>query len=51
MIYFDIGKTTLCASIDPEAGAKAGEEIVLSVNMNQMHLFDAETGMSLTPVP
>ncbi len=51
MIYFDVGTTTLCASIDPEAGAKAGEEIVLSVNMNQMHLFDGETGVSLTPVP
>ncbi|OLP62441.1 sugar ABC transporter ATP-binding protein [Xaviernesmea oryzae] len=47
MIYFTLAGAALCASIDPEAAPKAGQSLPLSVNMNQMHLFDADTGLSL----
>jgi multiple sugar transport system ATP-binding protein len=47
MIYFNVGAASLCASIEPQDGLKAGLTMPLSFNMNQMHLFDAETGRSL----
>jgi multiple sugar transport system ATP-binding protein len=47
MIYFNVGAAGLCASIEPQDGLRAGVVMPLSLNMNQMHLFDAETGRSL----
>ncbi|OQP86726.1 sugar ABC transporter ATP-binding protein [Rhizobium rhizosphaerae] len=47
MVYFTHGGASLCASIDPEAAPQAGRMLPLSVNMNQMHLFDAVTGRAL----
>jgi multiple sugar transport system ATP-binding protein len=47
MVYFNIGKTGICASIDPETAPKAGVVVPLSFNMNQMHLFDVVTERAL----
>lgn len=47
MVYFNIGHEGVCANIDPEMAPKAGEKVTLSFNMNQCHLFDAESGGSL----
>jgi multiple sugar transport system ATP-binding protein len=47
MIYFDLAGGSLCASVDPESGARAGTTMPISLNMNQMHLFDRQTGHSL----
>ncbi|MCM2403401.1 sn-glycerol-3-phosphate ABC transporter ATP-binding protein UgpC [Rhizobium sp. S153] len=47
MIYFNIAGTGICASIEPDAGPKAGTKVPLSINLNQMHLFDVETERSL----
>jgi multiple sugar transport system ATP-binding protein len=47
MIYFDVAKNGFCASVDPESGPRAGASMIISLNMNQMHLFDRETGRSL----
>jgi multiple sugar transport system ATP-binding protein len=47
MIYFDVANITLCASISPDSGARPQTTMPISVNMNQMHLFDRESGRSL----
>ncbi|WP_420963490.1 ABC transporter ATP-binding protein [Brucella sp. IR073] len=47
MVYFNVGKSAICASIDPETAPKAGATVPLSVNMNQMHVFDRESELSL----
>ncbi len=47
MIYFNIGSTVLCATVDPETGPRAGSAAALSFNMNRMHLFDKTSGRSL----
>ncbi|WP_018012629.1 ABC transporter ATP-binding protein [Sinorhizobium medicae] len=47
MVYFNVGKTGLCASIDSEFAPKARTRLPFSINMNQMHLFDPETERSL----
>ncbi|WP_313617370.1 sn-glycerol-3-phosphate ABC transporter ATP-binding protein UgpC [Agrobacterium sp.] len=47
MVYFNLGSASLCASIEPQDGLRAGAVMPFSLNMNQMHLFDAETGRSL----
>ncbi|TPW28759.1 sn-glycerol-3-phosphate ABC transporter ATP-binding protein UgpC [Martelella alba] len=47
MIYFNVANEGICASIEPEGSLRAGTEVPLSVNMNQMHLFDVETERSL----
>lgn len=47
MVYFGIGEASLCACIDPEARPRPMSTMPLSLNMNQMHLFDPETGRSL----
>ena len=49
MIYFDLANVTLCASISPESGARALTRMPISLNMNQMHLFDRASGRSLLP--
>jgi len=48
MVYFSIGDANLCARIDPESGPKPQTAMPLSFNMNQMHLFDVETGSALS---
>lgn len=47
MVYFNVGASAVCASIDPESAPKAAARVPLSINMNQMHLFDAQTERSL----
>ena len=47
MVYFNLGSTGICASIDPDISLKAGAIMPLSINMNQMHLFDCDTERSL----
>ncbi|PJI38191.1 MAG: sugar ABC transporter ATP-binding protein [Rhizobium sp.] len=47
MVYFNVGRNGICASVEPETTLKSGTIVPLSVNMNQMHLFDRETERSL----
>jgi multiple sugar transport system ATP-binding protein len=44
MVYFMVGTTTVCARVDPASGPHAGSRMAFSANMDQMHLFDPETG-------
>lgn len=47
MVYFTLGNTPVCASIEPETPALPGRTIALSLNMNHLHLFDPETEQAL----
>lgn len=47
MVYFNVGQSGVCASIEPEGAPKAAANVPLSINMNQMHLFDTKTERSL----
>jgi multiple sugar transport system ATP-binding protein len=47
MVYFNIGANGVCASIEPDTALRAGTIMPLSINMNQMHLFDCDTERSL----
>ncbi|MFB9948615.1 ABC transporter ATP-binding protein [Rhizobium puerariae] len=47
MVYFNIGGSGICASVEPDAILKAGTTVPLSINMNQMHLFDLKSERSL----
>lgn len=46
MVYFDVAGDTCCASLDSEFPVSAGNMLPVSINMNQMHLFDADTEIS-----
>src|SRR5262245_35910601 len=39
MIYFNVGRTGVSASVEPDTAPKTGSTVPLSINMNQMHLF------------
>ncbi len=48
MVYFNVAGETCCASLDSEIPAMPGASLPVSINMNQMHLFDIETERSLS---
>jgi len=47
MVYFNVAGDICCASLDSEIPVTAGAMLPVSINMNQMHLFDRETEHSL----
>ncbi|MGH6923035.1 MAG: hypothetical protein ACRED5_04625 [Propylenella sp.] len=47
MIFSRIGEREIVCRVTPEARSTTGSQIVLQANMNPMHLFDPESGMSL----
>ena len=51
MIYFDIGPTSLCATVDPESDPQPRTRMPLCFNMNRMHLFDPASGKTLSSNP
>ena len=46
-LYLLTGKKQFIARVDPRTHARAGESIDLIVNMDNMHLFDPQTEMTL----
>ena len=49
-LYLLTGKKPFIARVDPRTHARAGEEIDLIVNMDNMHLFDPQTEKTLDVV-
>jgi multiple sugar transport system ATP-binding protein len=47
LIFSRIGEKEIVCRTTPEAGAAAGETVVLQANLNHMHLFERETEMAL----
>ena len=48
LVHFHFGEARdICARIDPTAYAAPGERLVLTADMNNMHLLDAQTGRVL----
>jgi len=47
MVYFRIADASVCARVGAHASPRPLSGMPLSFNMEQMHLFDAETGRSL----
>jgi multiple sugar transport system ATP-binding protein len=47
LIFSRIGEREIVCRVTPEARSTTGAQIVLRANMNHMHLFDPESGMSL----
>jgi multiple sugar transport system ATP-binding protein len=44
MVHFAIDQTPVTARVDPQFKGLPGEVATLSANMNEMHLFESETG-------
>jgi multiple sugar transport system ATP-binding protein len=44
LIYLNIGDTTVCARVDPEAGAVSGGIMPIFADMNRIHLIDPQSG-------
>ncbi len=47
LIFSKIGEREIVCRVTPEAGSTSGSDIVLHANMNHMHLFEPESGISL----
>ncbi|KAB2766002.1 ATP-binding cassette domain-containing protein [Brucella anthropi] len=47
-VYFSVAGEGISATLSPETSPTAGTSTTLSFNMNQIHLFDKESGVSLT---
>lgn len=46
-VYFSLAGEGISATLDPETSPTAGTSATLSFNMNQVHLFDKASGVSL----
>jgi len=46
-IYADLGEEEICAIIDERRELKRGATIHLAPELDRVHLFDAESGMSI----
>jgi multiple sugar transport system ATP-binding protein len=44
LVHFRIGSTPVCARVDPSAHAEPNHVLPMSVDMNHMHLIDADSG-------
>jgi len=47
LVYFAIGGHTLCARIDPDFTPAPATTMPVAIDMERLHLFDAQTGLSL----
>jgi multiple sugar transport system ATP-binding protein len=45
--YLNRGKHTFVARVDPRSNYRVGENVELSFNMDNMHIFDKETGQAI----
>lgn len=50
LAHIECGKAVFVARLASESGIKAGEKVDFSVNVERMHIFDAESGLSLTSI-
>jgi multiple sugar transport system ATP-binding protein len=44
MVHFFVDGAPVCARVDPTTHAAPGEMMPLTVDLNQMHLMEADTG-------
>jgi multiple sugar transport system ATP-binding protein len=44
LIYFTLEGAQICGRVNPNAGARAGSPLRLSVDLNNMHLLNEGTG-------
>lgn len=47
LVYFRLGEILACARVEPHAALKVGETAHFLPEMNSMHLFDGETGLTI----
>ena len=47
LVYFTLGSDTLCARVDPDYSPSPGARMPVSIDLERLHLFDAQTGKSL----
>lgn len=45
--YLKAGETALTASVDTDSGVKEGETLKFGIKLNDIHLFDAESGAAI----
>ena len=47
-LYGKVGEDDVTARVDPHFAAQPGDTVRLRINLARIHLFDAESGVSLT---
>lgn len=47
LVYFRLGGALSCVRVEPNTALKAGEIVHFAPDMSKMHLFDAETGVTI----
>lgn len=47
-LYFDINDAHLTAKVNPRSTARVGDTIKLSMDTEKLHIFDKETGLTIT---
>lgn len=47
LVYLTLAGKTMIARLDPRSGAHVGDKITLSVDRDQIHLFDTQTGEAI----
>jgi multiple sugar transport system ATP-binding protein len=46
-VYFDLAGAPACGRVSPTAGARDGGNLAMAMDLNNMHLIDAESGRML----
>ncbi len=47
-LYFDLGKTSCTARVNPRTTARVGDDISFAFDLNKLHVFDKETEKVIT---
>ena len=47
LVYMSVAGRTIVARLDPRSSAHAGGQITLHIDTDQIHLFDADTGLAI----
>lgn len=45
LVYFRVGEVSACARVEPRAPVKVGEQACFTANMDQIYLFDRQSGL------
>jgi multiple sugar transport system ATP-binding protein len=49
-LHLIIGTSTMLARVDPRTRARAGQDIDLTLDIDRLHVFDANTGVALDKI-
>ena len=50
LVYCDLGEQLICAVVPPQDAPKTGENVVLGIDTNKVHIFDFESGRNISPI-